>query len=126
MNFFVHVELNNEFEVNMIAPDRRGQTIAGLSTGQKRRIDLAILFAWRAVAKAASGCDSNLLIMDEALENLSEQGVTDFLEMWHRMNASGECNLYVITQRCKEFEPMFENKIIYALRDDATYVVEED
>ena len=52
--------------------------------------------------------------------------MTDFLEMWQRMNASGDCNLYVSTQPCKEFEPMFENKIIYALRDDATYVVEED
>lgn len=126
MNMFVHVELDAEFELNMVAPDRRGQTIANLSTGQKTRIDLATLLAWRDVARLSASCDSNILILDEILENMSENGVSDFLEMWGRTDAKETTGLYVITQRVTEFRQQFDHSVIYGLKDGATYLVEED
>jgi DNA repair exonuclease SbcCD ATPase subunit len=125
MNLFVNIELNNEFELKMNAPDRRGQTIHDLSTGQQRRIDLATLMAWRDVAKLASACDSNLLVLDEILENLSAQGVEEFLEMWRLIDEDVSVCMYTITQRVTDFEPLFDSSIIYALKDDATYIHQE-
>lgn len=122
MNMFIRLELNNEFEVQMNAPDRRGQTIHSLSTGQQCRIDLAVMLAWRDVAKAASSCDTNILILDEILENMSEAGVADFMEMWMGEEQQ-DVGLYVITQRFSEFNSYFDNSIVYKLVDESTRLV---
>jgi DNA repair exonuclease SbcCD ATPase subunit len=122
MNLFINIELDTEFEIKMNAPDRRGQSISSLSTGQQGRIDLAVLLAWRDVARAAAGCDTNILILDEILENMSEQGVEDFIEMWG-MEEQSDVALYVVTQRISEFSQHFDNTIMYKLTDARTELV---
>lgn len=122
MNLFINIELDTEFEIKMNAPDRRGQSISSLSTGQQCRIDLAVLLAWRDVARAAAGCDTNILILDEILENMSEQGVEDFIEMWG-MEEQSDVALYVVTQRISEFSQHFDNTIMYKLTDARTELV---
>lgn len=125
LNLFLQIELDMDFELLMLAPDRKNQTLADLSTGQKRRIDLATMLSWRDVARLTASCDCNILILDEILENLSENGVADFVEMWQSLEGADTTALYVITQRVSEFEQLFDRSIIYKLVDDMTCIHSE-
>lgn len=121
LNLYVQINIDSEFNVEMYAPNRKGQTLGNLSTGQLRRIDLAVLLAWREIAKNKASVDCNILILDEILENLSASGVEEFMEMWEIVGA--ETNLMVITQRAAEFDQYFDRTINYALRDELTIEV---
>lgn len=125
LNFFVRVELSREYELDMFAPERKGQTIDCLSAGQQKRIDLAVLLAWRDLARQAATNSCNVLILDEVCEALSESGVIDFMEMWRSIDESKYTNLVVITQRQAEFEPLFDECKLYKLVDLATVEVSE-
>lgn len=121
LNLYVQINIDSEFNVSMFAPDRKGQTIENLSTGQCRRIDLAVLIAWREIAKNKASVDCNVLILDEILENLSSSGVDEFMEMWSTIGA--ETNLIVISQRASEFDQYFDRTIRYSLKNDMTVEV---
>lgn len=121
LNLYVQINIDSEFNISMFAPDRKGQTIENLSTGQCRRIDLAVLIAWRDIAKKKASVDCNVLILDEILENLSATGVEEFMEMWSTIGS--KTNLIVITQRAAEFDQYFDRTIQYALRNDLTVEV---
>lgn len=116
MGLYVAVNLNEDFAVEMFAPDRKGQTVESLSTGQKCRINLAILLAWRELAQAKSSVDTNVLILDEVLENLSASGVVDFIELWKKVGHG--VKLVVITQRNQEFAEHFDKVVKYTHKDD--------
>lgn len=126
MNFFVRIELNREYELEMFAPERKGQNIHCLSAGQQKRIDLSVLLAWRDLARQASTNSCNILIMDELLEAMSESGIIDFMEMWRTIEESKFTNLVVITQRKAEFEPLFDECKMYKLVDLATVEIENE
>jgi DNA repair exonuclease SbcCD ATPase subunit len=121
LNLYVQINIDSEFNVSMFAPDRKGQTLGNLSTGQLRRIDLAVLLAWREIAKNKASVDCNVLILDEILENLSASGVDEFMEMWQIIGQ--ETNLTVISQRAAEFDEYFDRTIKYALKNDMTVEV---
>jgi ABC-type transport system involved in cytochrome c biogenesis ATPase subunit len=121
LNLYVQINIDSEFNVSMFAPDRKGQTIENLSTGQCRRIDLAVLIAWREIAKNKASVDCNVLILDEILENLSSSGVEEFMEMWESIGK--ETNLIVISQRAAEFDQYFDRTIRYSLKNDLTVEV---
>lgn len=121
LNLYLQINIDSEFNVSMFAPDRRGQTLGNLSTGQLRRIDLAVLLAWREIAKSKASVDCNILIMDEILENLSASGVDEFMEMW--TGVGSDTNLIVISQRSAEFSEYFDREIRYSLKDDMTVEV---
>lgn len=121
MNLYVQINIDSEFNVTMFAPDRKGQTLGNLSTGQLRRIDIAVLLAWREIAKNKASADCNVLILDEILENLSESGVDEFMDMWETIGT--HTNLIVISQRPAEFDHHFDRTIKYALKNDLTVEV---
>lgn len=121
LNLYVQINIDSEFNVSMFSPDRKGQTIGNLSTGQLRRIDLAVLLSWREIAKAKASVDCNVLILDEILENLSASGVDEFMEMWESIGS--DTNLIVISQRAAEFDQFFDRTIKYALKDGMTIQV---
>jgi DNA repair exonuclease SbcCD ATPase subunit len=121
LNLYVQINIDSEFNVSMFAPDRKGQTIGNLSTGQLRRIDLAVLLAWREIAKNKASVDCNVLILDEILENLSASGVEEFMDMWQAIGQ--ETNLIVISQREAEFDQYFDRTVKYSLKNDMTVEV---
>ncbi len=125
MNLLINVTLTNVFDLELQAPDRKGQDVRCLSNGQQTRVNLAILFAWRDVAIAAASCDANILILDEILERMSEHGVADFVEMFKMMD-EGRTSLYVISQRVGEFTPLFDKQLMYKLVDDHTVIHTEE
>lgn len=121
MNLYVQINIDSEFNVSMFSPDRKGQTLENLSTGQIRRVDLACMLSWRNIAKNKSSVDCNVLILDEILENLSSSGVEEFMEMWQTIGA--DTNLMVISQRELEFSQYFDNLLKYKLVNDMTVEV---
>lgn len=120
MNLYIQLDMDEEFNVSMYAPNRKNQDVANLSTGQLRRVDLAILLAWRDLANQKASVSCNLLILDEILENLSQVGVEEFIEMWEIDKNDQDLNLFVITQRKDEFSQYFDNVIGYRLKNDLT------
>ncbi len=120
MGMYINFVMDEDFNIEMQDPTRKGQSLFDLSTGQQRRIDLAILFAWREIAASKASVSCNLLILDEVLENLSESGVASFMEMYENHLKSSGLNLFVISQRESEFGEHFEHVTKYSLVNDYT------
>ena len=123
LNLFININIDNDFNMTMMSPNRKGQTIENLSTGQQRRVDLAVLLSWRNIAKKKASVDTNILILDEVLESLSATGVSEFMDFWRE--TADDVNIFVVTQRNDEFESYFDRSVLYALKDDATVIVGE-
>ena len=84
------------------------------SEGEKSRIDLAILFTWRALAKMRNSLNTNLLIFDEVFDSaLSSQGADDLLKILDGMG--NDTGVFVISHRDTLFEK-FNNSIKFVKR----------
>jgi DNA repair exonuclease SbcCD ATPase subunit len=79
MDFFVSFELDGEFNETIKSRYRDNFTYASFSEGEKQKIDLALLFTWRAIAKMRNSINTNLLIMDEVFDSSLDQNATDYL-----------------------------------------------
>lgn len=120
LSIFVGFEIDENFEVSMNAPERKNQTLFSLSSGQRARINLAIMLAMREVGNLKSSIQCNLLTCDEIFECLSANGVEEAVAMMkHKFSDS---NLFVVTQRNEEFKEHFENNIHLELRNGFTEI----
>lgn len=98
MDFFVDFHINEAFEETIKSRHRDEFSYESFSEGEKMRIDLAILFAWREVAKLRNSAATNLLVFDEVLDSsLDPNGVEEFIRIIKSM-ASDE-NIFVISHR---------------------------
>ena len=98
MDFYVSFNLDESFTETIKSRFRDIFTYASFSEGEKMRIDLALLFTWRAIAKLKNSMSTNLLILDEVFDSsLDEDGTSDFLKIIHSLgNAS---NVFVISHK---------------------------
>lgn len=118
LDFPVRIEINSSFDVEIVSPNKQGLSVWTLSTGQKCRIDLALLFSLRDIAKSQAGAGFNLILLDETLENLSAEGVAAFAELMRtKLN---DLNVVCISQRGDEFESLFDRRVDYDLDGDFT------
>lgn len=98
MDFFVNFELNENFEETIKSRFRDEFTYASFSEGEKTRLDLALLFAWRALAKLRNSVNTNLLIFDEILDSsLDSNGLDEFLKIIAGL--SEDSNVFIISHR---------------------------
>lgn len=82
LDFFVEFELDEEFNETIRSRLRDDFSYSSFSEGEKARINLAILFAWRAIAKLRNSASTNLVIMDEVFDSsLDAAGGDDFMKM---------------------------------------------
>jgi DNA repair exonuclease SbcCD ATPase subunit len=79
MDFFVHFELDETFSETIKSRHRDEFSYASFSEGEKQRIDLALLFAWRSIAKMKNSANTNLLILDEVFDSSLDVNGTDFV-----------------------------------------------
>jgi small-conductance mechanosensitive channel len=79
MDFFVSFELDENFNEKIRSRHRDDFTYASFSEGEKQKIDLALLFTWRAVAKLRNSINTNLLIMDEVFDSSLDLNATEYL-----------------------------------------------
>ena len=82
MDFYINFQLDGEFNETVQSPIHEDFSYSSFSEGEKLRINLAILFAWREVARVKNSVNTNLLIMDEVFDSaLDGAGTDDFLKI---------------------------------------------
>ena len=112
MNFFVNFNLDDEFNETIKSRHRDVFTYTSFSEGEKRKIDLALLFAWRAMAEIKNSLSTNLLVLDEVLDgSLDDTSTEAFLEIVNGMRGQG-VNVFVISHKSKEvLQDKFERHV---------------
>ena len=97
MEFYVNFTLNESFEETIKSRYRDEFTYDSFSEGEKMRIDLALLFTWRAVAKMKNSTNTNLLMLDEIFDSsLDSTGTDEFLKI---LNTLSDENIFVISHK---------------------------
>ena len=109
-DLFVDFQLDEEFNEVIRSRFRDKFTYASFSEGEKLRITLSIMLAWRSVAKLRSSVSTNLLILDETLDGaLDGVGIESLIETLHGLN--NDDNIFVISLRGDQFAEKFENNL---------------
>jgi len=110
MDFFVNFELDENFNETIKSRFRDEFSYASFSEGEKMRINLAILFTWRAIAKLRNSASTNLLIMDEVLDgSLDSNGTDEFLKIIG--NLTQDTNTFIISHKVDQLYDKFANVI---------------
>ena len=109
MEFYVNFTLDENFNETIKSRYRDEFTYASFSEGEKMRIDLALLFTWRAVAKMKNSTNTNLLILDEIFDSsLDGTGTDEFLKI---LNTLGDENVFVISHKQDALADKFRSTI---------------
>ena len=107
MDFFVQFELDEEFNETIKSRFRDEFSYASFSEGEKMRINLAILFTWRAVAKLRNSASTNLLIMDEVFDSsLDTNGTEEFFKILQQLTS--DTNTFIISHKGDQLYDKFE------------------
>jgi DNA repair exonuclease SbcCD ATPase subunit len=110
MDFFVQFELNEQFEETIKSRFRDAFSYASFSEGEKMRINLAILFTWRALAKLRNSINTNILIMDEVFDSsLDANGTDEFLKIIQTLTS--DTNTFIISHKQDQLYDKFERVI---------------
>ena len=97
MDFFVSFHLDEEFNETVKSRHRDTFNYNSFSEGEKLRIDLAILFTWRTIAKMKNSVNTNLLILDEIFDSsLDQQGTDDFFKIVNKLKNE---NVFIISHK---------------------------
>ena len=113
MDFFVQFELDENFDETIKSRFRDEFSYASFSEGEKMRINLAILFTWRAIAKLRNSASTNLLIMDEVLDgSLDSNGTDEFLKILN--NLTQDTNTFIISHKVDQLVDKFSNVLKFA------------
>tara|TARA_B110000858_G_scaffold65659_1_gene76106 strand:+ start:11645 stop:13357 length:1713 start_codon:yes stop_codon:yes gene_type:complete len=111
-DLFVDFHLDEEFNEVIRSRFRDNFTYASFSEGEKLRITLSIMLAWRAVAKLRNSVSTNLLILDETLDGaLDSVGIESLIETLHGLNSDD--NIFVISHRGDQFAEKFDGSITF-------------
>ena len=106
LDFYVSFDLNENFEETIKSRFRDEFTYSSFSEGEKMRIDLALLFTWRTIAKMKNSANTNLLILDEIFDSsLDTSGTDDFLKILHTVSDS--TNVFVISHKTESLQDRF-------------------
>lgn len=110
MDFFVNFELDEEFNETIRSRFRDAFSYQSFSEGEKMRIDLALLFTWRAIAKLRNSASTNLLIMDEVFDSsLDNTGTDELLNIINELTK--DTNTFIISHKGDQLFDKFTNVI---------------
>ena len=122
MEFYVNFTLNENFEETIKSRYRDEFTYASFSEGEKMRIDLALLFTWRAIAKMKNSTNTNLLILDEIFDSsLDGTGSDEFLKILNTLE--GE-NVFVISHKQDILVDKFKSTIKFEKTKNFSNIME--
>jgi DNA repair exonuclease SbcCD ATPase subunit len=120
MEFYVHFELDESFNEKIKSRHRDEFTYASFSEGEKMRIDLAILFTWRQIAKMKNSVNTNLLILDEIFDSSLDNAGTDyFLSVMGQFEKS---NVFVISHKGDQLFDKFRSVIKFEKKNDFSII----
>jgi len=110
MDFFVDFRLDESFNETIKSRFRDIFSYASFSEGEKLRIDLALLFTWRAVSKLRNSVSTNLLVMDEIMDSsLDNAGTEEFLKIINELTE--DSNIFIISHKGDQLYDKFEHTI---------------
>ena len=110
LDFFVKFDLDESFNETIRSRHRDEFSYASFSEGEKSRIDLALLFAWRHIAKLKNSTNTNLLILDETFDSsLDVDGVDNLLKILYSLKK--DSNVFIISHKKDVLDGKFPCKI---------------
>lgn len=125
MNFFVQFELDEEFKESIKSRNRDIFSYENFSEGEKRKIDLALLFAWRKISQVKNSLNCNLLIFDEILDGSLDDNATKLLLNILQIMDKGS-NIFVISHKSKDIlQDKFEHNITFNKKKNFSRVSHE-
>ena len=108
MDSYFNFELDDSFGETIKSRHRDVFSYDSFSEGEKMRIDLALLFTWRSIAKLKNSANTNLLILDEVFDSsLDTSGTDEFLELIHSMDMG--TNVFIISHKGDSLFEKFDN-----------------
>lgn len=122
MGFFVNFNIDEQFEETIKSRYRDVFSYQNFSEGEKTRIDLALLFTWRAIAKLKNSVNCNLLILDEIFDgSLDTNGTDEFIKiMW---SLTGDANVFVISHKQDQMFDKFKKVYKFEKRKNFSRLV---
>lgn len=110
LDFFVSFNLNDKFEEEIRSRYRDTFSYDSFSEGEKQRIDLSLLFTWRAIAKMKNSVSTNLLVLDETFDaSLDNDGIENLLKILNTLDDNS--NVFIISHKGDILEDKFQKKI---------------
>ena len=122
LDFYVNFTLNENFEETIKSRYRDDFSYASFSEGEKMRIDLALMFTWREIARLKNSTNTNLLILDEVFDSsLDATGTDDFLKI---LNSLESQNIFVISHKGDILFDKFNSIIRFEKQKNFSKIVE--
>ncbi|UNH61283.1 recombination endonuclease subunit [Synechococcus phage S-SZBM1] len=117
MDFYVNFTLDENFNEKILSRFRDDFSYASFSEGEKQKIDLALLFTWREVARMKNSVSTNLLILDEVFDSSLDQSATD--ELMKILKSFGSnTNLFVISHKGEVLLDKFSRILSFSKQGD--------
>lgn len=122
MDFFVHFELDESFNEVIKSRYRDEFSYASFSEGEKQRINLALLFTWRQIAKMKNSVSTNLLILDEVFDSSLDANGTDYVMQLLTALSEGT-NIFVISHKSDALFDKFRSVIKFEKKNNFSRIV---
>ena len=108
LDFMCHFELDENFNETILSRGRDNFSYSSFSEGEKFRINIAILFAWRALARLRNSISTNVLILDEILDSsLDQEGTDEFMKVLSGLTEDN--NVFIISHKTDQLIDKFPN-----------------
>ena len=121
MDFYINFTLDEEFNETIQSPIHEDFTYGSFSEGERQRIDLSLLFAWREVAKLKNSTNTNLLIMDEVFDSsLDGTGTEEFIKIIRYIIK--DANVFIISHKVG-MEDRFESVIRFEKKKNFSHML---
>ena len=122
MDFYINFHLDEEFNESIKSPIHENFSYSSFSEGEKARIDLALIFAWREVARVKNSVNCNILLFDEVFDSsLDGFGADEFLKIIRYVIK--DTNIFVISHKTG-LEDKFESVLRFDKRSGFSYKIE--
>jgi hypothetical protein len=117
LEFFVAFNLDENFQETIKSRHRDTFVYDNFSEGEKMRIDLSLLFAWRQIAKMKNSTNTNLLILDETFDSsLDEDGVDNLMKIL--LTLEDGTNTFIISHKPDMLESRLKDKIVFVKKNN--------
>ena len=122
MDFFVQFHMDEEFNEQIKSRYRDDFSYMNFSEGEKMRIDLSLLLAWREIARLKNSVNCNLLILDEVFDSsLDGVGMDDLMKLLKII--SDKANVYVISHKADQLVDKFSNVISFEKKNNFSKMI---
>jgi len=122
MDFFAQFHLDEEFNETIKSRHRDTFSYMSFSEGEKLRIDLSLLLAWREIARLKNSANCNLLILDEVFDSsLDGMGTDEFMKLLHSLGK--KCNIFVISHKADNLTDKFPASMSFEKKGNFSRIV---